>query len=419
MMTETETYTFVDRAGSNYYVKDVPGAGDCALLALMLNPNLNAPCGSPDELRRLIVNNVRGTNRATCCQIYTIVGDRTNYPFEVYLDYVLRPRFWVGTTFFLWTTIALGVKIRSHFFNEFREPVMECTGIFLEQHFPSISQEGWKTVDVYFHQYGAMYRCKPSMYNHFAALLPNANTTKGELPCLNELANQEGQPWWKKTEEVSRYDISNKQPKPRYQKKNMTKDERKDYNKALTYHYLKCQESGDEVAQMMEKRLEKSFGDMDDTKDIKFNSASADLPILAEKVASVASYSSKQEHRTWLQRSHIIFLHLHPRIGRKCIATTSDLTGVNSHTLVGWLHQKSMIKMWVDLVEDMTAGTAMKALPEHIRDTYFDIDPESKVLATRYRNRIKYATNPLNVYYKGGSKVSSLKRTIFPHIWNC
>jgi hypothetical protein len=78
-----------------------------------------------------------------------------------------------------------------------------------------------------------------------------------------------------------------------------------------------------------------------------------------------------------------------------------------------------MIKMWVDLVEDMTAGTAMKALPEHIRDTYFDIDPESKVLATRYRNRIKYATNPLNVYYKGGSKVSSLISTLFPHILNC
>jgi len=75
--------------------------------------------------------------------------------------------------------------------------------------------------------------------------------------------------------------------------------------------------------------------------------------------------------------------------------------------------------MWVDLVEDMTAGTAMKALPEHIRDTYFDIDPESKAIATRYRNRIKYATNPLNVYYKGGSKVSCRLSTLFPHICNC
>jgi hypothetical protein len=102
-------------------------------------------------------------SRHMLSNILTIVGDRTNSPFEVYLDYVLRPRFWVGTTFFLWTSVALGVKIRSHFFNEIREPVMECTGIFLEQHFPSISQEGWKTVDVYFHQYGAMYRCKPSM----------------------------------------------------------------------------------------------------------------------------------------------------------------------------------------------------------------------------------------------------------------
>jgi hypothetical protein len=77
------------------------------------------------------------------------------------------------------------------------------------------------------------------------------------------------------------------------------------------------------------------------------------------------------------------------------------------------LHQKKMIQMWVDLVEDLTAGTAMNALPDNIQEIYFDVDTESKVLATRYRNKITSASSSLKVYYKGASKVRQKHLTLF------
>ena len=43
------------------------------------------------------------------------------------------------------------------------------------------------------------------------------------------------------------YDCS-QQPKSSKQKKNMNKDERKKLNIALTYHYIKVQSDGDDVA---------------------------------------------------------------------------------------------------------------------------------------------------------------------------
>jgi hypothetical protein len=317
MITATDTYTFIDCAGVQYYVKDVPGAGDCALLALLLNPDFKSPCTSPDELRRLVISYVRGPSRNACSRMFTIVGDRTNFTFELYLKSALRPRFWVGTIFYLWASVALGVNIHSHFFNEFREPKMDCTGTFLRNYFPMISQDGWIEVNVYFHQYGSMSRCKPSMYNHFAALLHmDSTSSSSELPCLNETVNQNGQPWWKKTEEVHGYDCSLKQPKPKKQKKSMNKEERKEYTKALTYHYLKQQEDGAEVTEMMNERLKKCSTTMHDNDDVEVT-PKPDVALQPETIAGVRSYLSKHEHRTWLQRAHIIFLYLHPCIGKK------------------------------------------------------------------------------------------------------
>jgi uncharacterized protein YuzB (UPF0349 family) len=60
-------------------------------------------------------------------------------------------------------------------------------------------------VDVYFHQYCCMTRCKPSMYNRFTALIPIGNLI-GDDPVLNVLMNQVGIPWWKKTDEINGYD---------------------------------------------------------------------------------------------------------------------------------------------------------------------------------------------------------------------
>ncbi len=79
-------------------------------------------------------------------------------------------------------------------------------------------------VDVYFHQYPCMTRHKPSMYNHFAALIPIDNLT-GNKSVLNVIMNQVGLPWGKKTEEINGYDCSGHQPKPSKTKKDMMKEE--------------------------------------------------------------------------------------------------------------------------------------------------------------------------------------------------
>ena len=92
------------------------------------------------------------------------------------------------------------------------------------------------------------------MYNHFASLIP-IPSNDSSLSKLNDIVNSVGTPWWKKMEEVHGYDCSVKQPKSSIAKKNMNKEERKQLNKALTYHYLKEQADGDDIAEEMEMRL--------------------------------------------------------------------------------------------------------------------------------------------------------------------
>jgi hypothetical protein len=135
------TLTYVDAEGMVYAVKDVAAAGDCAVLVLLQNPMFPSAFSSCDELRRFIVSFVRGPNQVDCKQIYAIVGDRSHLHFDIYLGHAMMPCFWVGTVFFLWTSIAFGIKICSHYFNEFREPKVECTEDFLQKYFPHYVQD--------------------------------------------------------------------------------------------------------------------------------------------------------------------------------------------------------------------------------------------------------------------------------------
>jgi len=45
-------------------------------------------------------------------------------------------------------------------------------------------------------------------------------------------------------------------------------------------------------------------------------------------------------NHSWIQRANIIFLFLHPWIGKQNTGITAELTGVNEHTLLGWLSKK-------------------------------------------------------------------------------
>ncbi len=392
---------FVDCDGSYYLVKDVPGNGDCALLALMNSPNFDAPISSSTELRRAIVSFARAAHWKDCAAMFSMVGDHAHMYFESYLHHALQPGFWVGTVFFLWASIAYGVDIRTHFFNEFCSPKFESSATFIKKYFMQHWKEDWLIVNVFFHQYRNMTRCKPSMYNHYASLVP-LSSSGDSLELLNEAVNIPGTPWWKKTEEMKGYDCS-QQPKSSTQKKNMNKDERKKLNIALTYHYIKVQSDGDDVAQEMEKKLEKAACKEEDE---AVSSSSMDMSIDTEqpRKSMCRVLTATYNKRDWLMRANIIFLHLHPKIGNKDTRRTAELTGVQERTLAGWLSQKQMIKMWADIVEDMTAGVALQALPPHLQDVFHDVDPESTVSVAKYRKRIG-SNNNIKLIFKGG-KVS-------------
>jgi hypothetical protein len=182
-------------------------------------------------------------------------------------------------------------------------------------------------VDVFFHQFKNITRCKPSMYNHHAVLIP-VECYGGGLSILNELVSQQGTPWWRKTEEVNGYDCSDKQPKSTKQKKEMNKGECKEYNKALTYHYLKERDNGAEVTEQMGIRLETALTKDDDSSVMSAVSSNDHNNDTTEKISSLCIVTTSKVGRTWKQRPVIIFIFLHPRIGQKNLEVTCSLTGV-------------------------------------------------------------------------------------------
>jgi hypothetical protein len=106
----------------------------------------------------------------------------------------------------------------------------------------------------------------------------------------------------------------------------MNKEERKTYNKALTYHYLKQQDNGDEVVEEMDRRLGKAIKKDDDSGDVRvIEEDSINEP---EKMRANRTLTAKYDNRTWMQRANIIFLFLHPQIGKRNTHTTAELTGV-------------------------------------------------------------------------------------------
>jgi len=66
-------------------------------------------------------------------------------------------------------------------------------------------------------------------------------------------------------------------------------------------------------------------------------------------MTAVKTLTHKYYRRSWKQRVSIIFLYLHPQIGNGNAKDVASLTGVNEHTLLGWLSQTKMIEYWITL----------------------------------------------------------------------
>jgi hypothetical protein len=89
----------------------------------------------------------------------------------------------------------------------------------------------------------------------------------------------------------------------------MNNEEKKQYNKALTYHYLKQKDQDDKLAEEMEHRLEKAINK---TKEIaeKINVTEEDLDVgvtkdeykeeKAEKMSTNRTLSSTYDRCTWI-----------------------------------------------------------------------------------------------------------------------
>ncbi len=63
------------------------------------------------ELRHALVSFARGVHQEEFCTAYALLGDRANMHFDIYLQHVLQPGFWVGTVFYIWTSLAYGYNI--------------------------------------------------------------------------------------------------------------------------------------------------------------------------------------------------------------------------------------------------------------------------------------------------------------------
>jgi len=102
-----------------------------------------------------------------------------------------------------------------------------------------------------------MKRCKPTMYNHLATLIPIPPMSRA-VQTLNAEVELEVKPWWTKVNDVNEYDCSLKEIKPKKGKGKLSKMERKQLNEALTFHYLKNCDDGVKVNAEMGKRVEKA-----------------------------------------------------------------------------------------------------------------------------------------------------------------
>jgi hypothetical protein len=154
------------------------------------------------------------------------------------------------------------------------------------------------------------------------------------------------------------------------------------------YHYLKEQDTADEAAQEIANRLDKAANKDDVVANFPPVSGDDDCMETNAKMSSTRALSSTYVGRTWKQCAIIIFIFLHPSIGKRNLELTCLLTGVKERTLSGWLSQKRMIQMWMDIVEDMNASVAIMSLPSQIQDLFIDVDPESTVSVLRYRKRL-------------------------------
>jgi hypothetical protein len=244
--------------------------------------------------------------------------------------------------------------------------------------------------------------------------------TGGENLLNNKVSaeNQEVTPWWQKERQLESEEKPKGEKKPKSEKKlkgekkpkaikkrSMTKDEWKKRQTSITQHYLSKMTQNMKQALALEARLQASRQKALDLAiernvDVKL----LDLPVSSQQsqyqdevdnaVVQPRSLTKKLVSRTWIQRSFIIFIYLHPQMGNKNIDYTCRLTGVKANTLLGWITKPSLIECWIKIVTSLKARDTLKSLPSDLQDCFNDIDGNSTVCLHHYNNRIKPGNQP-------------------------
>jgi hypothetical protein len=310
----------------------VPGL---TILLSLPNHCITTYCITLGYTTRGLVEFARGDACEACREVYSLVGQTaTTTSFDVYLSEMSQPGFWVGTTAFIWATMAYGFDIRSHFFNEMQMPVSSSSLEFLKQHMIGYDDAKYWTVHVSFCKFKDITTCKQTMYNHFATLISVRSMPINALKTLNCQVKAKICPWWLK-------DTSEKKGKK--QKKEMNMNERKEFNQEVTLDYLKQADKGQHVAVVTTSKLEAAqLRDAEIAAKLDVDVHDMDLAVhkdahkpqcIDTAVTAVRTLTSKYDKRSWLQRATLIFLYLHPKIGNKNANYMSN--SMNIHYLAG------------------------------------------------------------------------------------
>ena len=421
MNSDAENY-FRDAKGNYFLVKDVAALGDCAVLSVLCHPNFNAPLTDVQQLRRAVVSFARSAAEE-CSQVYATLKAVGAIPFQAYLEEVLQPRFWVGTEFFVWVTMMYGIDIQVHFLNVNREPQLESTVQFLYKHLPNSrylvgASANTNPVSVLFHQYKSMNQCLYNRYNHFAMLLLFPTHPSGQFKLINDPVPEadnlivpiNNRLQWKEPKVGKKQSKKDKTVK---KKSEMTKAERKQRNAEITSFYVGRMSATHKKASEMEERLKDARQKaLELAEQNQVTVEELDLPIrylLQEganengdiSVVKPRSLTPKNCARTWIQRSFIIFIHLHPALGNQDVDYTCRLTGVKSNTLLGWLSKPEMVSCWYHVVASIRACDVLAAMPKPFREIFADIDENSTVPIKRFERKAKRNQGQLKIVFTG------------------
>jgi len=157
----------------------------------------------------------------------------------------------------------------------------------------------------------------------------------------------------------------------------MTKVEWKQHQVAVTSKYLGRMPETHKQAMELEGRLQdarKKAFELAEEHQVEVDEL--DLPInffsqlksatdggTDKSVVKPRSLTPKSCPRTWIQRSYIIFIHLHPALGAQDAKFTSTLTGVKINTLKGWLTKPIMVSCWLPKVSSLKARNVLSPMP--------------------------------------------------------